>query len=589
MKYRSIFLVAGALLVLLLAAPESAQQRPSSAPAPAASPSAGLTTAELHKPLSDSWPTYSGDYSGKRYSALTQVNQQNVNALTLAWVTRILPGLPAGGGRGAGGFPGVGGPSAPTIIGGEGTGELNESGGRAARIVGGVLMVNGILYATSPDNGWAFDARDGRILWHYVWKTRGGTHTGNRGFGMWGNYLFMTTPDDYLISLDARTGVERWHRQIADLSRQYFTTMAPVVIDNHVLVAPGDDLDAPAFLTSFDAETGDVQWRWYVTPQNPGDPGLDTWKSLDASRHGGGHMWIPGSYDPDTRLYIAGTGNPTPAYTSQNRGEGDNLYTCSLVAINVDTGKLVWHFSTSPHDTHDWDSTQTPVLVDAMFGGRARKLVMQATRNGYYYVLDRVTGEHLVTGKFSEAANWAKGIDEQGRPVRNPAKDYDVGGALVSPQNAGATNWAPPAFDPDTGLFYVSSNESYAMYYLTELDPQGAMGLGGKEEQNVTSFGTFLNAIDYRSGKVAWRHHYAGSGQWGGTYIGHAYLTTAGHLLFGGDPGGNLAAYDPANGRSLWHTHLGEVSNGPETYMLDGRQYILAAAADALYAFVLAR
>jgi alcohol dehydrogenase (cytochrome c) len=546
--------------------------------------SKGVDDAMLLKPLADNWPTYSGDYSGRRYSALTQIDRTNVKNLTLAWTTRIQPGLPATGGRG-GGFGG--GATVPTIIGGEGTGELNDSGGRSARIVGSVLAVDGILYATTPDNAWAIDARDGRLIWKYVWKTRGGTHTGNRGFGMKGHYLFMTTPDNYLVSLDARTGAERWHVKVAELGQQYFTTVAPIVVGNRVLVSPGNDLDAPAYLQSFDAETGAMQWRWYATPQKEGDPGLETWKSLDAARHGGGHMWIPGAYDPETKLYIVGTGNPTPAYTSQTRGEGDNLYTCALVAINVDTGKLAWHHSTSPHDTHDWDSAQTPVLFDREFNGRQRKLVMQATRNGYHFVLDRVTGEHLVTGKFSDAANWARGIDERGSPVREPAKDHHIGGALVSPNNAGATNWAPPAFNPDTGLFYVASNDSYSMYYLTETGPLGAMGLGGKEEQNVTSMGTFMNAIDYRTGKVAWRHRYAGSGSWGGTYIGHAYLTTAGGLLFGGDPGGNIVGYDATNGRPLWHARLGEVSNGPQTYMLDGRQYLLVAAVDMLYAFVL--
>jgi alcohol dehydrogenase (cytochrome c) len=294
-------------------------------------------------------------------------------------------------------------------------------------------------------------------------------------------------------------------------------------------------------------------------------------------------------YDPETKLYIVGTGNPTPAYTSQTRGEGDNLYTCSLVAINVTTGKLAWHFSTSPHDTHDWDSAQTPVLVDDELNGKPRKLVLQATRNGYFFVVNRLTGEHITTGKFSTAANWAKGVDERGSPQRDPAKDFHIGGALVSPQNAGASNWAPPAFSPQTGLFYVSKNESYAMYYLTETGPLGAMGLGGKEEQNVMSLGTFLTAIDYKTGKIAWQHRYAGSGSWGGTYIGHGYLTTAGRLLFGGDPGGNLVAYDPANGRPLWHVRLGEVSSSPQTYMLDGRQYILVAAVDMLYAFALSQ
>ena len=540
--------------------------------------------ARLLKPLAEHWTSYSGDYTGKRYSALTQINQSNVKNLTLAWSTRIQPGMPAAGGRGFGSGTG---PAAPTIIGGEGTGELNETGGRSARIVGSVLAVDGVLYATTPDNAFAIDARDGRLLWKYVWKTGGGTHTGNRGFGMWGHYLFMTTPDNYLVSLDSRTGAERWNKRIAELSQQYFTTVAPMIVENQVLVSPGNDLDAPGFLASFNPETGALNWKWYATPQEEGDPALKTWKNLDAARHGGGHMWIPGVYDPETKLYIVGTGNPTPSYTSQTRGEGDNLYTCALVAINVMTGKLAWHHSTSPHDTHDWDSAQTPVLVDDVENGRPRKLVLQATRNGYFFTLDRVTGKHIVTTKFSTEANWAKGIDARGRPERNPAKDFHIGGALVSPQNAGATNWAPPSFSPDTGLFYVSRNESYSMYYLTETGPLGAMGLGGKEEGNVTSFGTFITAIDYRTGKTAWEHRYAGSWWWGGTYIGHGYLTTAGRLLFGGDPGGNLVAYDPANGRPLWHTRLGEVSNAPQTYMLDGRQYLLAASVDMLYAFVL--
>jgi len=547
----------------------------------------GVDRALLIKPLAESWPSYSGDYTGKRYSSLTQIDQSNVKNLTLAWSTRIQPGLPAAaGGRGLGFGAG---PSVPPTIAGEGTGELNESGGRSSRIVGSVLAVDGVLYATTPDNAFAIDARDGRLLWKFVWKTRGGTHTGNRGFGMWRNYLFMTTPDDYLVSLDARTGKERWHKRIAELSQQYFTTMAPMVIEDQVLVSPGNDLDAPGFLASFDPETGDLKWKWYATPQEEGDPALKTWKSLDAARHGGGHMWIPGVYDPETKLYIVGTGNPTPAYTSQTRGEGANLYTCSLVGINVTTGKMAWHFSTSPHDTHDWDSAQTPVLVDDVVNGTPRKLALQATRNGYFFVVNRVTGEHITTGKFSTAANWAKGVDEGGSPVRDPAKDHHIGGALVSPQNAGATNWAPPAFSPQTGLFYVSKNESYSMYYLTETGPLGAMGLGGKEEQNVMSLGTYLTAIDYKTGKVAWEHRYAGSGSWGGTYIGHGYLTTAGRLLFGGDPGGNLVAYDPADGRALWHARLGEVSSAPQTYMLDGRQYVLAASVDMLYAFALSQ
>jgi alcohol dehydrogenase (cytochrome c) len=528
-----------------------------------------LDPALLTKPLGDSWPTYSGDYSGKRYSTLTQLNQSNVKNLTLAWTNRLASG--AGGGRGGG----------QTIIGGEGAGDLASGGG--ASIKASILQVNGILYVSTPDNAWAVDARDGHELWHYFWRTRGGTHIGNRGLGMYGNWLFMETPDNYLVSLDARTGKERWHKVIASFEQQYFSTVAPIVVGNHVLVGTGDDLDEPGVLQAFDPETGNVQWKYYSVPMKAGDPGLSTWKNLDAAQHGGGQMWVPGSYDPETHFYIIGTGNPTPAYTSQTRGDGDNLYTCSIVAINVDTGKMAWYYQTSPHDTHDWDSAQTPVLVDGDFNGRPRKMVLTASRNGYYFTLDRLTGERLASSKYSDSANWAKGFGPTGAPARDPKKDFDVGGALVSPANGGITNWPPPAYSPDTGLFYVPQNDSYAMYYLTETDPRGAMGLGGKEEQGLGSTGGYLTAIDYKTGKIAWRHKYPGTGGGGSSGL----LTTAGKLLFGGDLGGNIVAYDPADGKILWHSHIGQVSNAPETYMLDGHQYLLVAAGDALFSFML--
>ena len=536
-------------------------------------PAQGLTSADLLKPLGESWPTYSGDYSGKRYSSLTQLNQSNVKNLTLAWVSRVAAGAGnAGGGRGGG---------AQIIVGGEGTGELAAGGG--TNIKGSILEVNGILYVSTPDNAWAVDARDGRELWHYFWKTRGGTHIGNRGLGMYENWLFMETPDNYLVSLDARTGKERWHKPIVSFEDQYFSTTAPIVVGNHVLVGTGNDLDLPGVLQSFDPETGDVQWKFYSVPMKKGDPGVETWKDLDAAKHGGGQMWVPGSYDPELHFYYVGTGNPSPAYTSVMRGEGDNLYTCSLVAINVDTGKMVWYYQTSPHDTHDSDSAQTPVLVDGDFNGRPRKLVLTAARNGYYFTLDRVTGEHLVTSKFSDSVNWAKGLNAKGQPVRDPGKDFHIGGSLVSPANSGITNWQPPAYSPDTGLFYVPQNENYAMYYLTETDPRGAMGLGGKEEQGLGTAGSYLTAIDYKTGKIAWRHRYPGTG--GGSTNG--LLTTAGKLLFGGDLGGNIVAYDPADGKFLWHSRIGQVSNAPQTYMLDGHQYLLVAAGDTLFSFVL--
>src|SRR5580700_4803224 len=272
-----------------------------------------LDPATILKPLGDSWPTYNGDYSGKRYSALTQLNQSNVTHLTLAWSTRVTAGTGGTGGRGGRG-------GGPVIVGGEGTGDLASGGS----IKASVLEVDGTLYFTMPDNAWAVDARDGRELWHYFWKTKGGTHIGNRGLGMWNNYLFMETPDDYLVSLEAKTGKERWHKPIADLAQGYFSTPAPIVVGNHVLVGTGNDIDAPGFLQSFDPETGDVQWKFYTVPMKKGDPGMDTWGAVDAARHGGGQAWVPGVYDPETHLYIFSTGNPTPAFTTGTRGTGDN-------------------------------------------------------------------------------------------------------------------------------------------------------------------------------------------------------------------------------------------------------------------------
>jgi alcohol dehydrogenase (cytochrome c) len=543
----------------------------------AAAADSGLDPAVLLKPLAESWPSYSGDYTGRRYSALTQINQSTVKNLSLAWVVR----LSGGPGGGSGGGPN-GGP--PVTVGGEGTGDVVASG--ATTVKGAILEVNGVLYVTAPDNVWALDAHDGHTLWRYFWKTKGGTHIGNRGAAMWGNYLFFVTPDDYFISLDARTGKERWHKEAAPFSQQYFMTSAPMTVGNHIIVGTGNDLDSPGYLMSFDPETGALQWKFYTVPMKPGDPGLDTWKSLDAAQHGGGHPWLPGVYDPRTHLYIFGTGNPTPAYTDGPRGPGDNLFTCAIVAVNVDTGKMEWYYQTSPHDTHDWDSAQTPVLVDGEFRGSGpRTMVLTASRNGYYFTLDRVTGERLVTSQFSETVNWAKGVNERGQPVRDPAKDHHIAGALVSSANGGATNWPPPAYSPDTGLFYVPTSETYAMYYLSETDPRGAMGLGGKDEISLGTMGTFISAIDYKTGKTVWRHKFRTGA--GNARSASGLLTTAGKLLFGGDISGNLVAFDPADGRTLWHTAIGQVTNAPETYMIDGRQYLLVAAGDALYSFAL--
>jgi alcohol dehydrogenase (cytochrome c) len=265
------------------------------------------------------------------------------------------------------------------------------------------------------------------------------------------------------------------------------------------------------------------------------------------------------------------------------RGPGDHLFTNSLMAVDVDTGKMAWAYQTGPRDTHDWDSAQTPILYDGEFNGRPRKLVMTAARNGYFFVLDRVTGEHLLTSTFADVVNWSTGLNAKGQPIPNPKKDPSVGGALVSMSTGGAVNWQPPSFSPQTGLFYVPVAANYTMFYLTETDPRGAMGLGGFAQTPLGTNSNYLAALDYKTGRIVWRHTYppiSGS-------AGNGVLSTAGGLVFAGDISGNFVAYDAKDGRILWHARIGNVTNAPQTYTIDGRQHVLVAAGDTLFAFAM--
>jgi len=529
-----------------------------------------LDPKDILHPKADSWPTYSGDYTSRRYSSLKELNQENVKNLSLAWTAQLRSGE----------VPTPNGPK--VIVGGEG--KLTAVGGSGVDrgIRGAMLQVDGVLFATTPDNVWAVDARDGRELWHFFWKTKGGTHTSNKGVGIWHDRLFVETADDFLICLDTKTGKEIWHKTIASFDEQYFSTMAPVVIGDHLLIGTGNDIDEPGFLQSLDPATGERQWIFYTVPMKKGDPGAETWANIDAASHGGGNVWVPGAYDPETNLYIFGTGNPTAAYTSQLRGPGENLYTCSLIALNLDTGKMAWYYQSSPHDTHDFDSAQTPILIDGVWNGKPRKLILSAARNGYYFTLDAHTGEHLVTGKLSkDIINWSKPeLDKNGAPIHDPAKDYDLGGALT---NASVTNFPPPAYSPETGLMYVSTADILHEIYLTTTDPRGAMGLGGIQEMPVATFGNYVTAMDYKTGKIVWQHNFENAPNLPGGGL-NGMLVTAGKLLFTNDPFGNFIALDPANGHPLWHARIGSGS-WPETYMLDGHQYVVVAASEQIYAF----
>lgn len=397
---------------------------------------------------------------------------------------------------------------------------------------------------------------------------------------MYGDWLFFESPDSHLISLEAKTGKERWAVEIADPKLDYTSTVAPVIVGNHVLVGiGGDHLDNPGFLESRDPETGALQWKWWTTPRK-GEPGIETWPTEQAAIHGTGQTWIPGVYDPELNLYYIGTGNPNPVLAGQGR-KGDNLYTCSIVALNPDTGKMVWYYQVNPHDTHDWDAVQTPVLIDGVIDGRPRKLLAQASRNGYFFVLDRINGSHILTKPYISSVNWSKGINAKGQPVPNPDKEPTTDGVLVSPAEGGGTNWPAPSFSPDTGLFYVGTTSGYALYYVTD-DDDFPVGWGGRDIA-VGSDGSALIAIDYRTGKIVWRHEWPGGG--GPSHI----LTTAGKLLFTHNQN-YLIAFDPANGKILWHAGLAAAPTaGVITYLLDGKQYLLVAAGDSLCAFTVNR
>jgi acido-empty-quinoprotein group A len=519
---RRLALILFAILTFSVSAPEVAAQ--------------GLEAAALLKPATDTWPTYNGDYSGRRFSTLNQINAGNVNSLTLAWAfnthTLVIKSTP--------------------------------------------LEVNGVLYFSAPDNVWAIDARFGRQIWHYQ-RPSEGDHIGHRGLGMYKNWLYFTTPDAHLICLDAKDGKMRWDVELADAKLGYFSTMAPLLVRDHVIVGvSGDMTDIRGLLKSIDPETGKTQWTWYTEP-DPGQPGSETWpKDNDAILHGGGMTWMTGTYDPDLNLLYWGTGNPNPVMVGEGR-LGDNLYTCSIVALNPDTGKLAWHFQPSPHDVHDWDAVETPVLFDADYKGTKRKLLAQASRNGFYFLLDRTNGQYLAAAPFIDQT-WATGVDSHGRPQPKPEAAPSPDGALVEPGSDGATNWMAPSFDPQTNLFYVNARRLFSIYYQTVNGK--AEGWGGRD-RNLWASST-IRALDYRTGKVVWNH------ETGQDQNGAGILTTAGHLLFSADTSGNLLALDPATGKTLWHLNAGgSMVASPMTYELDGRQYLIAAVQDVLYAFAL--
>jgi alcohol dehydrogenase (cytochrome c) len=492
---------------------------------------------------SGNWLTYSRDFQGHRFSPLVEINTQDVARLKVKWAFQ---------------FPQGGNQTSP-------------------------IVVDGILYITGPNSAAALDGRSGRSLW--TWKRRvpadyhsiGFGHT-NRGPAVLDDKLFVATLDGYLVALDLKSGAERWSAKVVDYKLGYSMTMAPLAIDGKVVVGvSGGEAGIRGFIDAYDAKTGAQAWRFWTVP-GPSEPGHETW-SGEAWKTGGGATWVTGAYDPQLKLVYWGVGNPGPDWNGDVR-PGDNLYTCSLVALDADTGKLHWYFQFSPHDTHDWDATHVPMLFDADIRGARRKLVAVANRNAFYYVLDRTTGEFLA-GKPYAKQTWATGLDPKGRPI--PASDAEptTEGNVVWPNANGATVWFSPSYDPQTGFAYVATREIAARYFKRDT-PYKAGDIfpgGGEEELPADDAWGAIKAIQAETGDVRWEFRLL-SPPWSGV------LSTAGGLVFSGSDEGVFYALDARTGKPLWDFQTGgPIGANPVSFLIDGHQNIAIAADRVLYVF----
>jgi len=504
------------------------------------------------------WATFSGDYTGQRHSPLSQITPANVGNLKEQWVFDST--LPVAG-RGTEATP---------------------------------LFFGGRLYLTGQaGHAWAIDARTGKPEWTYRREYPSGMVNCcgaiSRGFGVLGDTLYMGTIDARLVALNVNDGTVRWESPVADGSKGYSITMAPLVVKDRVIVGvSGSEYPTRGFIDAYNARTGDREWRFYTVPA-PGEAGSETWPTAAAMAIGGGGVWVAGSYDPDLNLVFYGTGNPNPAYYGQDR-KGDNLYTSSLVALDVDTGKLRWHYQFTPHDLHDWDAAQVPVLATLPLKQGPTKVVMAANRNGLFYVLDRATGKVLLARPFVQTA-WAKGVDANGRLII--LNDLGSADACI-PDHRGATNFPPPSYDPARGLFFVTARETCAVY--TPGPPNQpppdrvsmTMGRGPLRVDGVDSY-MVLRALDATTGEKKWDVKYTALPSTRMMAFGGGVLSTAAGLVFASDDEGNFRAVNSADGRVLWQAQLGASPAGaaPMTYMLDGRQWIVTALGSTLRAFAL--
>ncbi len=492
------------------------------------------------------WLTYSGSYRSWRYSELNQINTANARTLASAWVFQ------------------------------------NAALGSFETTP---LVIDGVMYGTGQDNrAFAIDAQTGKAIWRYQYhlppKIQACCGFVNRGFAALGNRLYMATLDAHLIALDMKSGSVIWDVTAADYRQAYVFTVAPLAVKNKIVVGvAGGEYGIRGFVDAYDAETGKRAWRFDTVP-GPGQQGHETWAG-DSWKTGGAPAWITGSFDPELNLIYWPTGNPSPSNYGGERG-GDNLYSNCMLALDADTGQLKWHFQFTPHDLHDYDATQIPVLVDANWEGQPRKLLLQANRNGFLYVLDRTNGRFL-SGKPYAHVTWAKAIGADGRPLLAPGNEPTVEGVTTCPGALGSTNWFSPSYDPQTGWLYVSSSEECDVFTAAPQKYHEGHDFLGSIYVPATGKRAWgaLRALDPFTGQKQWEFKYP-SPPWGGV------LSTAGGVVFTGDSEGNFTALDARTGKDLWHLQLGAaVYSSPITYSIDGEQYVAIPAGSALFAFKL--
>ena len=495
------------------------------------------------------WRGYNGEAGGNRYTTLAQITPENVKQLAVKWV-----------------FP------LPN------TGRLQVT----------PAVADGIMYVTSANECYALDAGSGRQIWHYKRPPTKGLLVGaggvNRGAAVAGDRVFMEAEDAHVLALNRFNGTLIWEAQIADWHQNYFSSSAPLVAGDVVVAGvSGGEHGAPGYVVAFDQTSGKELWRFRTVPKR-GEPGSETWDGKDID-HGGSPTWFTGTYDPQMETVFWPVGNPGAEYNGDNR-KGDNLYSDSILALDAHTGKLKWYFQFTPHDVWDYDSTETPVLVDAQWQGQMRKLLLHADRNGFFYLFDRTDGKLLLAKRFARNLTWATGLTTEGRPIRNPDAEPTAAGTKVCPAQAGATNWFSPSFSPLTGLYYIQGFEQCSVYTKRDAGvwAEGKSYLGGAERM-VPGDGPpvrELKAIDIQTGNVVWTVPQPGpSESWGGT------LTTAtGLVFFGEENGAFMAVGATGGGKPLWSFPTNQLwKASPMTYTFDGKQYIAVAAGSNIISF----